>query len=884
MGSRIFHLLLFLSISTVFSQREAANWYFGRNAGLDFNSGSPRVLLDGSLDTIEGCESFSDANGNLIFYTDGKTVWNRFHEVMPNGEGLKGSFSTSQSALVVPHPQRNNIYYIFTPDDALTLKAREETNGFNYTIVDMDLDDFRGAVTQKNVELLPRTSEKVSAVKNFDENFYWVVTHFENRFYSYRVDANGLATQPVISQTGPLIDSFENTRGNIKISPDGTKLAISHTIVEPEFAGSFYLFDFDASTGVVSNPILVSDSRVYYGVEFSSNSSKLYASGVDFFEVNDTLRLGSINVVQFDLDAPNTVGSEYVVQSFPNISDVSVAGSLQLAIDKKIYHSIPNERLSVIRTPNLEDINVDFRPFSVDLGGRFATYGLPPFIQSFFETIVKIENFCEGSETTFTIESLGNIASINWNFGDPNSGVDNFSAEPNPTHVFSSFGLYTVTLNITYTNGSSRQFIEFVEIAEVPNVVDEVALVQCDIDGVDDGITTFNLNEAIALFNNGNDDITALFFGNEADAWANINQLDPEAYTNAFAGEQLYARAFENAECFAIVRVDLVAQPMSDLGTYDTVYICNATIAPLGENIDAQEVYDWLYPDFQGYDAISLYRTKDQALFEKDELPLELLWFGIFDPFPRELYFRVEENNGCAFLGRVELNITGKPEFDEHVQVNLCNGQVDLEAPDGFETYVWSGDEEAKSISVNAPGSVHVVFGNGPCSYVQHFEVLPERTIGVEEVIIEDFRFNNRVTVILASDESAENMWYSLDAGANFQESNTFSNVLPGLYDLVLNDGCGREERELLVGGMPAFFTPNGDGMHDEISLYNPEFFPAYTLSIFNRYGKLLKTLTEQDNGWDGTYLNQDMPAGGYWYVLELANGRTIRGNFSLKR
>lgn len=873
--------LAFLMVCLLgFSQREASNWYFGKNAGLDFNSGSPVALLDGLLDTVEGCEAFSDANGNLLFYTDGKTVWNRRHQVMLNGLGLKGSFSTSQSALVVPNPRNKNIYYVFTPDDALSQNLGP-SNGFNYSVINMGGDSGFGEVQSKNFELLPQCSEKVSAVRNADGDFYWVVTQFRNQFYSYRVDQNGVNTTPVVSTTGPWIQDFENTRGNLKISPDGTKLAISHTIVEPEFEGSFYLFDFDVATGIVSNAQLVSDSRVYYGVEFSSNSSKLYASGLELVSRNGEIGLGPMEIVQFDLDAPNLQDSEYEVFAFPNKLDVFVAGALQIGIDKKIYHSIPNDHLSVIRTPNLKGINVDFRPFGVDLAGRATTYGLPPFIQSFFETIVTIENFCEGSKTTFTTDSTGDISSISWNFGDPVSGTANSSTELNPSHIFSSFGTYTVIIDVEYSNGSSRQFIEFVEIAESPNVVSETELIQCDIDGLDDGITSFNLFESIPLFNNGNEDITALFFATENDALANVNQLDPIGFTNDFLGQEIYARAFENAECFSLVKVKLSTQTFSDLGSYGTFYICEGILGGIATVVDMNEVYDQLNAEFPNFEA-SAYLDRNDALLELNALPLEDHTFGPLDPL--EVYFRAEQDNGCTFIGKVDLNVSQQPDFESTVQINLCNGEAVLTGLEGFDTYLWSNGATEKDIKTTQVGNVDVVFGNGPCSYVQTFEVLPEKRIEVADIVVDDFNRNNRVEVILGPDEELGDFLFSMDGGNSFQPSNTFTSVFPGLYDIIIDNGCSTEERQVLVGGMPAFFTPNNDGNHDRMTLLNAEYFPDYTMSIFDRYGMLLKKFTQQQGGWDGTFLSQDMPAGGYWYFLELADGRSVKGYFTLKR
>lgn len=78
-----FYLLILLFIPTIsIAQKEAAVWYFGEKAGLDFNSGSPVSITDGKIVTNEGCASISDKNGNILFYTDGTLVYNKLHQIM----------------------------------------------------------------------------------------------------------------------------------------------------------------------------------------------------------------------------------------------------------------------------------------------------------------------------------------------------------------------------------------------------------------------------------------------------------------------------------------------------------------------------------------------------------------------------------------------------------------------------------------------------------------------------------------------------------------------------------------------------------------------------------------------------------------------------------
>ena len=155
-------LYIILTIFNVgFAQNEANIWYFGENAGLDFNSGTPMTLLDGALDTAEGCASISDISGSLLFYTDGITVWNQNHDVMLNGSGLNGHPSSTHSAIIVPKPQSSNIYYIFTVD------FEAGSNGLQYSEVDMALDSGLGGITSnKNILLHTPSTEKITAIKH----------------------------------------------------------------------------------------------------------------------------------------------------------------------------------------------------------------------------------------------------------------------------------------------------------------------------------------------------------------------------------------------------------------------------------------------------------------------------------------------------------------------------------------------------------------------------------------------------------------------------------------------------------------------------------------------------------------------------------------------
>ena len=209
------------------AQGEANIWYFGQNAGLDFNSGSPVALINGQLVTDEGCATISNSNGQLLFYTDGITVYNRNHVIMLNGTGLMGHPSSTQSATVVPMPGSNNLYYIFTTDN------EHDPNGFRYSIVDMNLDGGNGAVTTtKNVLVYTPTIENLGITKHGNGQDYWIITHGwnSNNFIAYQLTSTGLNLTPIVTPIGQIITGSPTdyvAAGTIKISPSGSKLAFT---------------------------------------------------------------------------------------------------------------------------------------------------------------------------------------------------------------------------------------------------------------------------------------------------------------------------------------------------------------------------------------------------------------------------------------------------------------------------------------------------------------------------------------------------------------------------------------------------------------------------------------------------------------------------------
>jgi hypothetical protein len=382
-------VLLLLLLSTVqhaaFAQKHADFWYFGQHAALDFSSGDPVAVKNSMMVAEEGSATISDASGNLLFYSPGVIIFNRNHTAMQNGTDLYGCGSSTQSALVVPAPSNSDRYYLFTNDcaeDSCKL-------GLAYSVVDMTLDNGLGAVIQKNVPLCQPGTEKLTAVSHSNGRDVWLISHElnTNAFVSYLISDTGIDPVPVKTSIGTIY-SFDSggIAGQLKVSPDGKKIAAAKFGQDT----SLELFDFDASTGKLSNRIALEFPRPgCYGVEFSPDGKKVYTIAIGGFD--------SSVLYQFELSGSWTPAMINVTRRGIHVfhhygpTNEMGAASLQLGPDKKIYVArIYNDYLGVIKTPN-NYYWCNYSDSSIYLGGASSvivrhksTSGLPGFVQSYF--------------------------------------------------------------------------------------------------------------------------------------------------------------------------------------------------------------------------------------------------------------------------------------------------------------------------------------------------------------------------------------------------------------------------------------------------------------------------------------------------------------------
>ncbi|MBO73478.1 MAG: hypothetical protein CMD35_07685 [Flavobacteriales bacterium] len=426
-------LFLFLPFCLI-GQGEYNQWRFGYGSGLDFNSGSP-IVVQSSIQSPESAASVSDCSGQLLFYTDGETVWSWNNSMMDGGfdlRGVGGVYPSSQGAIIVKRPNSSSIYFIFTASDIY---------GVNYSVVNMAANGGLGKVIQKNTKLSSGLTQKLGVTYHQNQKDIWVITHYQNSnlYEAFLVNQTGISPSSVKSPVGP---TFTSSHGDIKFNQQGTKVG---AVVQDQ--NLITLADFNNATGLVSNSIgIIGQINSPHGCEFSSSGNKFYVSA---WGLNG-------GVIQFQVASNNSTTLTTNVQ---NISgNFKPNGSLQLAPDGKIYVAHEPDfwsvgsYLGVINYPQNTGSSAGFNKDGIYLGSSGSSWELPNVTLTNNnipqEKEILAEEFCFNSETEFSLSNTTGIVDVLWDFDDVNSGVLNFSNDTAPNHVFSAPGTYNVRVTV----------------------------------------------------------------------------------------------------------------------------------------------------------------------------------------------------------------------------------------------------------------------------------------------------------------------------------------------------------------------------------------------------------------------------------------------------
>ncbi|PXV65938.1 hypothetical protein CLV62_106112 [Dysgonomonas alginatilytica] len=469
--------VLFIVCLGVKAQKEIYNWHFGTSCGITWNStrdllatglfgtgdvilkGLPTNLVGSKISASEGCFSLSDTDGNLLFYSDGRTVWNKENVQMPQGSGLLGDASSAQAGIVLPYPGSITKYIVATV-------GQQGAGNAAYSVVDMTTNPLGEVMAAyKNIRFqgaMGTTSETITSIRHSNRRDYWVIAPGVGSpayLNAWLMTDVGAAAQPVISEVPGAVTSL-SAGGYLKITPDGKTFVWGSNT-----SGKLVFGDFNNTTGECTNIRMISMGNPY-GVEFSVSMNYLYIGTVTGLAVFDFKALLAA------ADPTKVLPKTYVIGG-------SSVRAVQLGPDGRMY--IParsSKSLTVIDNPEEGD-NLRIYQLPADFLTGTAQFGLPSFAASWFRVAIDGNKTpCIDGEADYSTvinysiadSRYDNLRYFEWNWGDgsPVEKDYNVSVGANQyrTHVYRSGGVQTLTVT-PYVENSPGVFTPLINSSSI---------------------------------------------------------------------------------------------------------------------------------------------------------------------------------------------------------------------------------------------------------------------------------------------------------------------------------------------------------------------------------------------------------------------------------
>lgn len=408
-------------------------WYFGDKAGIDFNQQPPVALSESAMNAPEGCSIVCDRNGETIFYTDGQTVFDRTHTVIATNIG--GSPGATQSALIVPVPDDETLYYIFTTQaingtDSLILK---------YSLFDLKQNSGKGAVVKQDIGIFAKSTERIAS------NGRWLIVHEygNSTFRSYPISSTGLG-DPVFTSIGSIhsLQFQTNGEGYMKLGPRNN-LAVP--LSNPGVSNHIELFHLNDTTGRLTqfrDINLNEPNGQIYGVEFSPAGNKLFA----------TVKVGSGSSHLFEYSIDSLEQPHFKQK----LSPAAELGAIQVGPDGQVYVAVNNasNNTSLGLIAANED-TTQISSFTLNgfqlRAGTVSRLGLPSFVQQNSNALggpnIEVTGLCLGDSTRFSGASRDQIDEFNWSVFQGATLITQ-STEASFAFLFTAPGSYRVSLRL----------------------------------------------------------------------------------------------------------------------------------------------------------------------------------------------------------------------------------------------------------------------------------------------------------------------------------------------------------------------------------------------------------------------------------------------------
>jgi gliding motility-associated-like protein len=883
------YIFLIFITSNVIAQLQNNNWIFGYGARVNFSGANP-VSGIASISSNEATASVSDPiTGQLLFYTDSRNVWNANNQVMPNGSGLLGGFFTSatQGALIVPFPNNNQKYYLFTLDEIEVQPNNPVVDdGLRYSVVDMSLNGGLGdvEVAGMNTQLATDLTEKLIVIRSTQIQGFWVIAHKRNvnQFLAWRIDACGITAQPIVSTVGSLFSSIpsigtnEGYTGAMAASPSGDRIGMP-----VDYSNRIEFFDFDKTTGIVSNPltVTVTDNATQpflrkYGACFSPDGSKFYYSNIN-------------SVYQLDLTNYNVpaITSSFTLIASPMFEPIAYpCFQIEQAPNNKLYLAIGNTpRLDEISNPNASGLACGYVSNSVNLGPGACQLSLP--------AQVPLGGFaaCNSNPCPFAL----NTTVIQPTCGN-NNGCISFAPSPNDTYFYlwpfptiliidSVCGLAPGSYQISITNSNGCTVDTTIILTNIPSTlnVSTSNIIPVTCTGQSNG--SFSV-----LSSGGASPYDYIITGSGGMNFGTFNNVSTnQSVTNLPAGSYTIL-VTDNNNCTG--SANLVISTQSIAPSTPIVTTTNATCS------------------IAGTATISNYNASFSYIFSPAGPSVGT--GGIVSGMNLGTSYIVSVTNGtCTSVASNSFSVSPQqnpPIASATAAGPFCvGGAINLNASGGA-SYSWSGPNGFSSNSqnpqifpanINQSGtySVTVTDANGCVNSASvNIQVASTPTVSVT-TSNSSFTFNTSDNIILTANGANNFVWTPGNiAGSSININSPSEGLLTycaigtnaqGCQDsacinlLVIKLDCG----ELYI---PNAFSPNGDNANDEFCVYGSKCIETMQIKIFDRWGNMVFESSDPDFCWDGMYKGKLLNNGVFGYLLfaTLKGGekKDMKGNVSL--
>jgi len=886
---KTFLLFIFsLCFSAVKAQKEWVNWN-SPAGGVTFKSGNGILFTDVPNNltwpdyTGTRAYSFNDSlTGNMLFLTDGKTIWNKNYKCIlnPKLDSLISCNDDYYKVQIVPFANDHSKFYLFhlysakgfvSQMDIGSAKgcANQKLSNLYYSVLQMNNDS--GKLITTNIPILKNPLDRVTLIKHANKKDTWVIAHpWDSAYYAAFLVTDMMVHQPVISAIGPpAFLPWSNIAGSITASPNGDIIAASSSNSTVE------IYNFDNSTGILSNYKTINfPSEDVTSLCFSPDNTKLYIAVTDTKECDDYSK-----IYQVDFREHNLNKSLFTIKKYPRR-----ALKLSRAPDNKIWIKV-NRRFDVIEYPNQPKNAAIIKEKYLR---SKAPVSFPNIVNDYIkqpaEKPIQKLNLPDTLKVCFgkaQLDAGAGYESYVWNTGDTGHSIE--VTKP---------GLYVVLAGKKRFSKPDAYGYVYVKSRAT------------SIFPAEDTLFCPKTLHALTVPQN----IT------------NIRWMDGDTSHIKPAQEGLYKLTGVDDKGCAVwdsVCISIHNYPMVSFGNDTT--LCSQQTLQLKMS--------------SYFDSSNLRNIKSGTYEWQDGSTKNL--FKVTKP---GAYIGRVSYDGCTVSDTIQVNYIPMPKVDFGKDTSLCDGDSLKLFVEPFNVnYLWNNGSTSNTITAKTTGSYWVKVSQQICintdTILVNFKPSPIISLLNDTVICAP----NQLTLHPSITRSYKYKWQNGDTADKFIVTKTglysvtanlngcytsdsvsidviskpsiklFDTILckgeqvlldpaiakhdmalwqdqsarhtylvtnPGTYSVSVTNKCGADFKAITVVQklckltMPTAFTPNNDSRNDLFRLKYPNIVKALHFSIYNRMGEKIFETTDPNKGWDGTISGVPQPVGTYiWQI-----------------